>query len=150
MSPTGELDGVAKADFKSVVDACTLCDMCFMTKCPYVPPHPFNIDFPHLMLRHRAAEARAGNVSWADRALAETDRNGQMARPVAALANWATDVDNGLTRPLMEKIAGIDREAALPKFHARTFELRAQSVPLEPNPSAPAFGRKAVLYATCF
>ena len=35
---------------KIVADACTLCDMCFMTKCPYVPPHEFNIDFPHLML----------------------------------------------------------------------------------------------------
>src|SRR5579862_1080587 len=149
-SPSGELDGVDPKNYAKVVEACTLCDMCFMTKCPYVPPHPFNIDFPHLMLRHRAAEARAGNISWADRALAETDRNGQVARPVAALANWASNVDNGLTRPLMEKIAGIDREAVLPKFHARTFELRARSTPLEPEATAPAFGRKAVLYATCF
>src|SRR5690606_17275626 len=54
-SPTGELDSVAKADYKPVVDACTLCDMCFMVSCPYVPPHEFNIDFPHLMLRYRAA-----------------------------------------------------------------------------------------------
>ena len=55
-SPTGELDSVPKTAYKQVVDACTLCDMCFMTKCPYVPPHPFDVDFPHLMLRHRAAE----------------------------------------------------------------------------------------------
>jgi glycerol-3-phosphate dehydrogenase subunit C len=38
-SPTGELDGVEKEDYGSVEQACTLCDMCFMTKCPYVPPH---------------------------------------------------------------------------------------------------------------
>src|SRR5580700_1551569 len=57
-APSGELHDVKSSDFKSVADACTLCDMCFMTKCPYVPPHPFNVDFPHLMLRHRAAKRR--------------------------------------------------------------------------------------------
>ena len=50
--------------------------MCFMTKCPYVPPHEFNLDFPHLMLRYRAMEAKQGKVAFADRQLAETDRNG--------------------------------------------------------------------------
>lgn len=29
-----------------------MCDMCFITKCPYTPPHEFNIDFPALMLRY--------------------------------------------------------------------------------------------------
>src|SRR5512135_452637 len=108
-SKTGELDAVDSKDLKSVVDACTLCDMCFMTKCPYVPPHEFNIDFPHLMLRYRAAEEKADKTKWKDKALAETDRNGQLARPVAPLANWATKVGNNLTRPLMEMVAGIDR-----------------------------------------
>jgi len=149
-SPSGELEGVDPKNYGQVVEACTLCDMCFMTKCPYVPPHEFNIDFPHLMLRHRAAQEKAGKVGWADRALAETDRNGQWVRPVAGLANWASKLGNGLTRPLMEKIAGIDRHAALPKFHARTFELRAQSESFAPDAAAPAYGRKAVLYATCF
>ena len=51
-SESGELDTVDSKDFKPVIDACTLCDMCFMTKCPYVPPHEFNLDFPHLMLRY--------------------------------------------------------------------------------------------------
>src|SRR5476649_1713865 len=55
-SSTGELNSVSKTDYKQVADACTLCDMCFMTKCPYVPPHEFNVDFPHLMLRYRAVE----------------------------------------------------------------------------------------------
>src|SRR5271168_3608889 len=74
--PTGEVDGVKSEDFSKVVEACTLCDMCFMTKCPYVPPHPFNVDFPHLMLRYRAAEAKAGKTSFTARQLAEMDRNG--------------------------------------------------------------------------
>jgi glycerol-3-phosphate dehydrogenase subunit C len=150
-SPTGELDGVAKADYKQVVDACTLCDMCFMTKCPYVPPHEFNLDFPHLMLRYRAAERTKGQLSFAERQLIETDRNGKLAGMVAPLANWATERGNKLTRPLMEKVAGIDKDAALPKFHGKTFAMRAKAAPAEPNRTAPAFGkRKAVLYATCF
>src|SRR6201988_5534572 len=75
-SKSGELDSVKSEDFGPVIDACTLCDMCFMTKCPYVPPHEFNLDFPHLMLRYRAMEEKQGKVTFADRQLAETDRNG--------------------------------------------------------------------------
>src|SRR4051812_40174537 len=112
-SKTGELDAVDKGDFKQVVDACTLCDMCFMTKCPYVPPHEWNVDFPHLMLRYRAAKLRQSKVSFAERQLVETDRNGKLGALAAPIANWATDVENKLTRPLMEKTLGVDRRAAL-------------------------------------
>jgi glycerol-3-phosphate dehydrogenase subunit C len=150
-SDSGELDSVDSAGFKPVVDACTLCDMCFMVKCPYVPPHEFNIDFPHLMLRYRAAEAKAGHTGFALRQLTQTDRNGRLAAPVAGLANWASDAKNQMTRPVLAAAAGVHREAALPKFHGKTFALRAKSEPApEVNREAPAFGRKAVLYATCF
>jgi glycerol-3-phosphate dehydrogenase subunit C len=149
-SPSGELHDVDPKDYGKVVEACTLCDMCFMTKCPYVPPHEFNVDFPHLMLRYRAAEAQAGKVPWTDRALAETDRNGKLARLAAPLINWAGETGNGLTRPVLEAVAGIDRDAALPKFHTQTFEARALRQPAAPDERAPAFGRKALLYATCF
>jgi glycerol-3-phosphate dehydrogenase subunit C len=149
-SPTGELDSVDAKDFKPVVDACTLCDMCFMTKCPYVPPHEFNLDFPHLMLRYRAAQVRKKGVPFYDKQLAQTDRNGKLAGAVAPIANWATDVDNGLTRPILEKVAGVHREARLPDFHSKTFTLQSKNVALPVNREAPGFGRKAVLYATCF
>ena len=149
-SATGELDGVDSAGFKPVADGCTLCDMCFLTKCPYVPPHAFNIDFPHLMLRYRAIEHRKGMVPFVDRQLTETDRNGTLARLAAPVANWATDRHNGLTRPLLEKVADLHRDAELPKFHSRTFVHAAKSERPEPNADAPAHGRKAVLYATCF
>ena len=147
---SGELDEVPRADYRKVANACTLCDMCYMTRCPYVPPHPFNVDFPHLMLRFRAAETKAGKTPWTTRQLVETDRNGTLAGKVAPLANWATTRGNALTRPAMEKLAGIDRRAELPQYHGRTFMMRAvQSAPAV-NDKAPAFGRKAVLYATCF
>ena len=149
-TPKGELEEVDSADFKKVVDACTLCDMCFMTKCPYVPPHEFNLDFPHLMLRHRVLENRRGERGFVEKQLAQTDRNGRLAGALAPIANWATDEKNQITRPLMEKVAGIHHEAALPKFHGKTFTSRARLNPPEVNRDAPAFGRKAVLYATCF
>ncbi|MEK9660850.1 MAG: glycerol-3-phosphate dehydrogenase, partial [Alphaproteobacteria bacterium] len=149
-SESGELDAVDSADFKPVVDACTLCDMCFMTKCPYVPPHEFDLDFPHLMLRYRAVEAKKGAVPFTERQLTETDRNGKLAGSVAGLANWASDTKNALTRPVMEKAAGIDRRAALPKFHGKTFVMQARAGAPAVEADAPAHGRKAVLYATCF
>ena len=149
-SPTGELDGVPKERYAEVVQACTLCDLCFMTKCPYVPPHEFNLDFPHLMLRYRAAERAAGKKDCAVEQLTKTDRNGELARPLAGLVNWASDTGNGLTRPIMEKVARIDREAALPKFHGRTFIARAKADGITVNDKAPGFGRKAALFATCF
>ena len=149
-SDTGELDSVNSKDFQPVVDACTLCDMCFMTKCPYVPPHEFNLDFPHLMLRYRAAEKRAGRIGFARRQLAKTDRNGRLAAPIAGLANWAIDKNNLGTRKVLRALAGIHPEAALPKYHRRTLAKRAAAEAPEVNRQAPAYGRKAVLYATCF
>ncbi|HKJ74387.1 MAG TPA: heterodisulfide reductase-related iron-sulfur binding cluster [Alphaproteobacteria bacterium] len=149
-SETMELDAVKSEDFGKVVEACTLCDMCFMTKCPYVPPHEFDLDFPHLMLRYRAVENRKGETPFASRQLAQTDRNGKMAAPVSGIVNWGSDVRNKVTRPVLESVAGIDRNAALPKFHGRTFTARARKEVPEVNKEAPAYGRKAVLYATCF
>jgi len=149
-SDTGELDSVDSKDFKPVVGACTLCDLCFMTKCPYVPPHGFNLDFPHLMLRYRAVEKKNGAVGFMDRQLTETDRNGKLAGGMAGLANWASDTRNGLTRGLMQSVAGVDREAALPKFCGKSFTARAKANPPKVNTDAPAHGRKAVLYATCY
>ena len=149
-SESGELDAVDSAGFGPVVDACTLCDMCFMTKCPYVPPHEFNLDFPHLMLRYRAAQLQRGEVSRLHRQITETDRNGKLASWAAPIANWASRTTNGVVRPLLEKVAGIDREAALPKFHGKTLMRRAVEEKPELNREAPAFGRRAVLYATCF
>ena len=145
-----EIHGVKSADFKPVVDACTLCDMCYMTKCPYVPPHEFNIDFPHLMLRYRVAErAKHGTPFW-DKQLTETDRNGTLAALTPGLANWASARSNTLTRGLLEKVADVHKDAELPKFHGPTFVAQAKANPPAVNATAPAKARQAVIYATCF
>ena len=148
-SPTMELDGVDPASFKQVVDKCTLCDMCYMTKCPYVPPHEFNLDFPHLMLRFRAMEARQGDLKFADKQLAETDRNGVLASLVAPMANWATERGNTVLGPIVRGAAGLHPDAELPKYASNSFVNLSANTPVV-NREAPAHGRKAVIYATCF
>lgn len=153
-SESGELDTVASDDFKPVVDACTMCDMCFLTKCPYVPPHEFNLDFPHLMLRYRAVELKEkGKAPFIQNQLAQMDRNGTALAPVAPLANWGAQKGNALTRPVLEAVAGIDKNAELPKFAGKTFIKRAQEAVGTPaytaNENGPAKGREAVIYATC-
>jgi glycerol-3-phosphate dehydrogenase subunit C len=145
---TGEIDGVPKEKYGEVTEACTLCDMCFMTKCPYVPPHEWAVDFPHLLLRHRSAKRKAEGGEWVREQLGETDRNGKLAAPIAPLANWASAKGNALTRPIMEATLGVDRDALLPKFHSK--KATDLAVPA-PDPAGPAFGKaKAVIYATCF
>lgn len=146
-SESGELDTVDSKDFKPVVDACTLCDMCFLTKCPYVPPHEFDLDFPHLMLRYRAMEFKQGKVPAVHRQLTKTDRNGKLAGAMAPLANWGSDRKNDMTRSLLQIAADVHKDAELPKYHGKTFDKRQGDTPAADAPSA---GRKAVLYATCF
>ncbi len=145
-----ELEGVDSADFRKVADGCTLCDMCFMTKCPYVPPHEFDLDFPHLMLRYRAVENRGGKRGFWEKQLTRTDRNNRLGRSVSGLANWATQCSNRLTRPALEVVAGVHRDAALPTFAGRTLEKRARAETPATDPEAPAHGRQAAIFATCY
>jgi glycerol-3-phosphate dehydrogenase subunit C len=147
-SPNEEVDDLTAADLKAVVDECTLCDMCFMVKCPYVPPHEFDLDFPHLMLRYRAVEHRKGQTRLADRELAKTDRNGQLGSFFAGAANLATK-SGGPARGVMQATLGIDKRAHLPSFSDQPLTARGASIP-RPNPDGPAFGKKVALYATCY
>jgi len=148
-SESGELDSVDSQDFDLAIEACTLCDMCFMTKCPYVPPHEFDLDFPHLMLRARAVQSISGKVRFMAQQIRKTDRNGKLGTKIPGLANWAVAESNSLTRPVMQATAGIHRRAHLPPFAKQTLEQQAKAEPPVVNASALAHGRKAVLYATC-
>jgi glycerol-3-phosphate dehydrogenase subunit C len=119
-SPTLELDGVDKKVYWKVVDNCYLCDMCYMTKCPYVPPHPWNVDFPHLMLRAKAVQNRTEGPSFRDRTLSNTDLVGRIAGipVVAEIVNTIAKTEPA--RVLLEKTLGVARDAPLPMFHSRT------------------------------
>ncbi len=149
-SPSGELDTVDKKEYKKVIDACTLCDMCFLTKCPYVPPHEFDLDVPHLMVRARALQLKKGEISKTEQKLTDTDKNGKLGCGFSGIANWASKRDNGLTRPIMQSVLGIDKNAELPPFNSVKFTDATKANPPKLNENAPAIGRKVALYATCF
>jgi len=147
---TMEIDGVEKRDFWKVVDQCYLCDMCYMTKCPYVPPHPWNVDFPHLMLRAKAVKFKQAGASLRDRLLSSTDALGKLATiPVVVQTVNALNA-NGAARGLMEKALGVAKERELPPYAARKFRPHAtQSKTLAVKDGAHAPG-KAAIFSTCY
>jgi Fe-S oxidoreductase len=152
-TPSGELDGVDKRAYWKVVDHCYLCDMCYMTKCPYVPPHPWNVDFPHLMLRAKAVKSRRGDNTFRDRMLTSTDMVGSIAGipVIAQLVNAANASKIG--RKLLDKVLHVHPEAPLPEYHASSARKR-----LAANMPAPATASQAtaetrgrvVLFTTCY
>jgi Fe-S oxidoreductase len=158
---TGEVESLEKKVFWEVVDNCYLCDMCFMTKCPYVPPHPWNVDFPHLMLRAKAVHARRDGLSFRNRALAATDTVGNLAGipVVAEIVNAVNRSSAG--RAMLEKMLGVHREAPVPRFHSKTARRRlaarlgttagrgAQAAAADVRPTEQTSG-KVALFATCY
>jgi Fe-S oxidoreductase len=146
-----EVDGVRKEDYWQVVEHCYLCDLCYMTKCPYVPPHEWGLDFPHLMLRAKAVHFQTGATRLRDKLLTSTDLVGKFCGIpiVAPTVNAVNRI--GPVRKLLEGIVGIHSEAWLPEFASRS--LRSRFKVLDPaTPGEPA-GRtkgKIALFATCY
>ena len=149
-SKTENLNSVDSNKFPLVVDSCTLCDMCFMTKCPYVPPHEFNIDFPHLMLRYRMYQKKQNQLPKIPMQLAKIDRNAKIGILFSALINWILNEKNKFFRILLQLFTGIDKRVTLPKYNNETFDNYSKRNSEEVNPIAPAYGRKAVIYSTCY
>jgi len=151
-SESMELDSVDKKIFGQVADHCYLCDMCYMTKCPYVPPHEWNLDFPHLMLRAKAVKFRKGETSTRDKFLTSTDIVGKLAGiPVVVQAVNAAN-KNKLVRKAMDKIIDIHPDAILPAYHSDTLRKRAMRRPandMVAQPTASTRG-KVALFATCY
>lgn len=114
----GEAEKLPPADLQEVVDLCYQCKLCF-NHCPYTPPHRWEVDFPRLMLRARAAQARVGGVSRQDRLLGNTELTGRLGSLAAPLSNWAAEWR--VHRMFLESVAGIHRDRRLPRFHRQTF-----------------------------
>jgi glycerol-3-phosphate dehydrogenase subunit C len=152
-SPTFEVDGVDKKDYWQVVDNCYLCDLCYMTKCPYTPPHEWNIDFPHLMLRAKAVKFKNGETKARDNLITNTDAIGRLAS-IPVIVNAVNTVNNnGVTRKLLSKTLGIHEDASIPKYHSKTLRksqkalisLDAQGVNAGENTTG-----KVALFTTCY
>ena len=150
-SESMEVDGVAKADYAKVVEQCYLCDLCYQTKCPYIPPHSWNIDFPHLMLRAKAVKFRSEGAPAAAKLLSNTKTVGRLASiPVVVEAvNWGNQLP--AARGLIEKTLGVHREAQIPRYTSRTAEKRVPSDDDGMNavPAGPTRGKVAV-FVTCY
>jgi len=146
----GEVEGVAKADYQKVVDQCYLCDVCYMTKCPYTPPHPWNIDFPHLMLRAKAVAFKQGKASFRDKLLSSTDQLGHFAG-IPIVTQAVNAVNNiGVTRLAMEGALGVDKKAWIPEYASKTFpQLAKPSKPYAVKDGERTPGKVAI-YATCY
>ena len=151
-SSTMEVDGVARQDYWNVVDHCYLCDLCYLTKCPYVPPHEWNVDFPHLMLRAKALGFKQGRTKLRDKLITSTDRIGSFAS-IPIVANVVNAVNkNEHTRALLETAIGVDAEARLPEYHSRTLSKRSRQHITDESKAVASDKTqgKVAIFATCY
>src|SRR4026209_1848418 len=144
-SETLEVDGVKKADYSKVVDQCYLCDLCYMTKCPYVPPHPWNVDFPHVMLRAKAIKFKKGQVGFRDKLLTSTDALGKLAA-IPVIAQTVNGVNkNGAARGAMQSMLGVHKDRELPPYAPKKFRSGARrSEAFAPKDGANTPGKVAI------
>jgi glycerol-3-phosphate dehydrogenase subunit C len=144
-SKTFEVDGVSYNQFSDVIDHCYLCDLCFLTKCPYVPPHEWEIDFPHLMLRGKAIKFHKSKTSFRDKILTSTDLLGKLGsrKIIAPIINFFNSVK--FFRVALEKILKIHRNAKLPKFSSITAKTKHNSIVNNTNTVD-----KAAIFTTCY
>lgn len=140
------LEKVPLSVHQQVVDLCYQCKLCDPI-CPYTPPHEFAVDFPRLMLRHKAIDAKEHGVKLQDRVLGDPDLVGKLGTILPSVANWGSSLK--ANRVLMEWTAGIHRDRQLPKFATQTFLdwFRARH-PSQPPPEQVS-GPKVVLFYTC-
>ncbi len=155
-SSTLEVDGVDQQDYWKVVDQCYLCDLCYQTKCPYIPPHEWNIDFPHLMLRAKSVKFQQGRVSNSEKILSSTDAVGKLASiPVIVnMVNRANKIKP--IRNVLDKLLGVHPQADIPEYHSKTLRKRMRRISLpdssahiEITASEKTTG-KVALFATCY
>ena len=127
-SKTMEIDGVDKADYPRVTEQCYLCDLCYQVKCPYTPPHPWNVDFPHLMLRAKAVAFNQHSAPLSSKILSNTRAVGKLASiPVVVQVINAANRNPG-ARQLLEKTMGVDAKARVPEYHSPTARKRLRDL----------------------
>jgi glycerol-3-phosphate dehydrogenase subunit C len=149
-SKSGEVDGVARADYMKVVDQCYMCDLCYMTKCPYTPPHEWNVDFPHTMLRAKAIKYKKGEVGAAEKFLAATDVHGQFAGiPIVVQIVNAVN-HTKLARSAMELALGVDKNAWMPSFANQKFRSGAAKSTAYPVKNGAKTPGKVAIFSTCY
>ncbi|MBC6413844.1 MAG: Fe-S oxidoreductase [Chromatiales bacterium] len=146
-SSTMEVDGVDKKDYTKVVDHCYICDMCFMSKCPYVPPHEWEVDFPHLMLRAKAVKLKKGQTPRRDRLISSTDAIGKLASIPVVNQVVNASLSSKMMRKSFEAVLAVDANVRLPRYHSRTASKRFNHSKQEQKSST---SDKVALFITCY
>jgi len=141
----GHVEKLNDAEIKSVMQQCFQCKLCEV-QCPYTPRdgHEFQLDFPKLVHRYNAIEAKKNGLSTRDRVLGDPDKAGIAARASFGMANKMNRV--GAHRWFMEKTLGIHRDKLLPDFADDTFENWAAGRGLITDEP----GGEVVLFQTCY
>ncbi len=103
-------DGLERGDYRRIVDLCHLCGRCYTERCPFVPPHRRNVDFPLLMLRAKVVRFRRGGITLRDRLLASPDRLGRLAT-VPLLGGMARMAANSRT---LRRVVRLSPDERLP------------------------------------
>src|SRR3546814_12384900 len=118
-------------------DVCSSDLLCFQTKCPYIPPHEWNIDFPHLMLRAKAVKFRRDSAIASAKLLSNTKAVGKLASiPLLVKAvNWGNR--NSELRGVLESTIGGNRDAAVPAYHRAHATTRVSTADSSDNAGAP-------------
>ncbi|HEX5854977.1 MAG TPA: heterodisulfide reductase-related iron-sulfur binding cluster [Thermoanaerobaculia bacterium] len=140
----GEADKLPRRVLDDFVDLCYECKLC-LPHCPYIPPHRWAVDVPHLVLESRNVRMKETGLPLRERLLSRPDALGRLARPLAPVANFVNTLP--LARWAMEKALGVAAGKDLPRFVWRTFTAWFGSR------VAPAFAgepvAKVVLFPTC-
>jgi glycerol-3-phosphate dehydrogenase subunit C len=149
-NPTMEVEGVDKKDFMKVVDQCYMCDLCYMTKCPYTPPHEWNLDFPHTMLRAKAVKFKKGEVGFNEKLLASTDVHGQFAGIPIVVQTINAVNSTKLMRNVLEVTLGVDKNAWMPSFATEKFRHGAEKSKEFTAKDGERTPGKVAIYSTCY
>jgi len=121
-----------------------------MVKCPYVPPHPWNVDFPHLMLRAKARKFRLGETTVRDRVLTSTDRLGKLATIPVVVEGVNKAGKTRWVRKAMERVIGVHADRRLPPYAAKRFRSVAPKSLAWPVRNGQRTPGKVALFSTCY
>lgn len=113
---------LTKAEQDQVVDECFQCKICYV-KCPYTPPHEWQLDFPRLMLRAAAVQRQHASVRVriTDNAIGRTGLSGMVGSMTAPLANKVMGTPGTGVRKVLEKVTGISADRVLPPYARQRF-----------------------------
>ena len=95
------------------VDYCSSCGICTQV-CPQ------GVHIAEINTQAKARVREREGVPLREHLIARPTVVGRLGTPAAPIANWS--LRNRLFRLLVEKVIGIHRDAAMPKFAGRTFQ----------------------------